>query len=283
MFSLHSLRSAQPNAIARIEKSIFITTMDSKLVCFHIKGRLNFNITLPAPATDMGVVKLQRNRIIEALIVSLQNGEVRLYNGKELIHTLQMNDVITAMRWGQFGRERNSCIFVGRNGSMTLNIMTRQANLEKAGSDSGGPPTAQDVPLKVPKKTKLFVEQTAREKENATLMHRAFQRDLCKLRLTTARNFVKIITSGEAGVSTGGGGGSATSVRMNATGMGLGPTFKFKIEICNGGRTSLMQLPLCLVFNPNIYIQTSDNFISPPSSEINFFAPVQNIYTLLQK
>jgi len=117
---------------------------------FHIKGRMNFSLNLPAPATNMGVVKLQRNRIVEALIVSLQNREVRLYNGKDLIHTLSTPDVITAMRWGQFGRERNSCIFIGRSGSMTLNIMTRQANLEKAGGDAG-PPADQDVPLKVPK------------------------------------------------------------------------------------------------------------------------------------
>jgi len=104
----------QPNALARIDKSIFVTTMDSKLLSFHVKGRMNFSINLPAPATDMGVVQLQRNRTVEALIVSLQNGEVRLYNGKDLIHVLKMNDVVVAMRWGQFGRERNSCIFIGR-------------------------------------------------------------------------------------------------------------------------------------------------------------------------
>ena len=132
--------------------------------------------------------------------------------------------------------------------------MTRQANLEKNNNGVNGPPAAQDIPLKVPKKTKLFVEQTAREKENATLMHRAFQRDLCKLRLTTARNYVKIITSGEAGVSTGGSGGSTTSARMNAVVMGLGPTFKFKVDLCNGGRTSLKELPLVVIFNPAIYI-----------------------------
>ena len=43
--------------------------------------------------------------------------------------------------------------------------------------------TRDDVPLDVPKKTKLYVDQTAREREQPVEMHRIFQRDLCKLRL----------------------------------------------------------------------------------------------------
>eukprot|EP00519_Triparma_laevis_P002041 CAMPEP_0182517722 /NCGR_PEP_ID=MMETSP1321-20130603/42803_1 /TAXON_ID=91990 /ORGANISM="Bolidomonas sp., Strain RCC1657" /LENGTH=477 /DNA_ID=CAMNT_0024725487 /DNA_START=120 /DNA_END=1549 /DNA_ORIENTATION=+ len=192
----------QPNALARIEKSIYVTTMDAQLSCYHIKGRKLFSVALPAPATCTGVAKISRSRVVEALIVSLANGEVRLYNGKHLIHVMQFDDVVVAMRWGQMGREQNSCAFIGRSGSLTLKMMSRQANLEKSGADSG-PPAEQDVPLRVPKKTKLYVEQSEREVDNAIHMHRVFQRDLCKLRLTTARSYVKIITSGEAGVSTG--------------------------------------------------------------------------------
>ena len=38
-----------------------------------------------------------------------------------------------------------------------------------------GPPPEQDIPLNVPKKTKLYVEQTQRERDQATEMHRLFQ------------------------------------------------------------------------------------------------------------
>ena len=58
---------------------------------------------------------------------------------------------------------------------------------------SQGPPPEQDIPLAIPKKTKLFVEQTQRERDNASLMHRTFQRDLCKIRLETARAYVKTL------------------------------------------------------------------------------------------
>lgn len=58
----------------------------------------------------------------------------------------------------------------------------------------GGPPPEQEVALPVPKKTKLFVELTQRERERCAEVHRAFQRDLCKLRLTTARAYVQTLT-----------------------------------------------------------------------------------------
>ena len=47
-----------------------------------------------------------------------------------------------------------------------VKILQRNANLE-AGSSTPGPPPEQDIPLDVPKKTKLYVEQTSREREQA--------------------------------------------------------------------------------------------------------------------
>lgn len=49
--------------------------------------------------------------------------------------------------------------------------------------------------LNIPKKTKLFVDQTARERENSLLMHRVFQHDLYLMRLNTARAFVSTLES----------------------------------------------------------------------------------------
>lgn len=62
---------------------------------------------------------------------------------------------------------------------------------------------SQDIPLNIPKKTKLYVEQTQREREQAIDMHRIFQRDLCKLRLSTARAYVRVLTDGQVGMGYG--------------------------------------------------------------------------------
>jgi len=50
-----------------------------------------------------------------------------------------------------------------------------------------------------------------------------------------------------------GGGGGATSIRMNASVMGLGPNFKLKIELCNGGAETLQGLDLCVAYKTSVY------------------------------
>ena len=58
-------------------------------------------------------------------------------------------------------------------------------------------------------------------------MHRIFQRDLCKLRLTTARAYVKTITSGGSALASL----SGANVRLSAAVQGLGPAFKIKLDL----------------------------------------------------
>ena len=86
------------------------------------------------------------------------------------------------MKFGSYAREDATLALVHRRGALSLKVLARNANLEST-DISAGPPPEQDIPLNVPKKTKLYVEQTEREREQAGDMHRVFQRELCKLRL----------------------------------------------------------------------------------------------------
>ena len=49
-------------------------------------------------------------------------------------------------------------------GGLTIKMLQRLADLD-ASAHPPGPPPEQDVPLSIPKKTKLYVEQTQRERE----------------------------------------------------------------------------------------------------------------------
>ena len=66
------------------------------------------------------------------------------------------------------------CVLNPHTHTHTHQILSRNSNFNKAGID-GGPPPEQDIPLNIPKKTKLYVEQTQREKEQCVDMHRIFQ------------------------------------------------------------------------------------------------------------
>jgi hypothetical protein len=73
----------------------------------------------------------------------------------------------------------------GREGSLSAKILQRQAKLGVEALKFG-PPPEQDIPLKIPQKTNLFVELTQRERDHCTEMHTQFQKDLQLLRLKTA-------------------------------------------------------------------------------------------------
>ena len=58
-------------------------------------------------------------------------------------------------------------------------------------------------------------------------MHRIFQKDLCKLRLTTARSYVKILSDGQGPTAYSAG----AMIRLNAQVQGMGPFFKIKLKL----------------------------------------------------
>ena len=90
-----------------------------------------------------------------------------------MLSTLENDGPVTAMQFGRFGRDESSLILVTRAGGMYVKILKRTASFEEKDTISG-PPPAQSVKLNIPKKTKLFVDQSLRERENATSMHRTF-------------------------------------------------------------------------------------------------------------
>eukprot|EP00747_Dinoflagellata_sp_TGD_P031851 gnl/TRDRNA2_/TRDRNA2_135582_c0_seq3.p1 gnl/TRDRNA2_/TRDRNA2_135582_c0~~gnl/TRDRNA2_/TRDRNA2_135582_c0_seq3.p1 ORF type:complete len:585 (+),score=119.82 gnl/TRDRNA2_/TRDRNA2_135582_c0_seq3:236-1990(+) len=238
----------QPVGLVRYDKNIYVGCMDNVIHCFHFKGKKNHSIYVPCPISCMALLQLTKARVAKALAVALNNGEVRLYNGKHLICTVKTNDVVTGMKLGTFGREEGSMVLSFKSGALMVKILQRNANLDVS-SHTPGPPPEQDIPLDVPKKTKLYVEQTTREREQAIDMHRTFQRDLCKLRLSTARAYVNLLSAGFGPLSSTGG----AQVRLNAQVVGLGPQFKVVVRVQNAGTAAIYDVPLMCTTNPSLY------------------------------
>eukprot|EP00971_Amphidinium_carterae_P179836 3566934-Amphidinium_carterae.1 len=80
-------------------------------------------------------------------------------------------------------------------------------------------------------------------------MHRTFQRDLCKLRLSTARAYVNLLGAGHGPVSSVGG----VQVRLDAQVLGMGPQFKVVVRIQNAGVHAVYDVPLLVTANPKLY------------------------------
>lgn len=255
-------------------KEVFVGVTGKVIHSFKIKGKKNYTLHLDSEIKCMELFSKGSMEKSRALLVALANGEVRLYKDRQLIDTITNTDVVMGMRCGRYGREDVSLVMVHVSGALTVNIFRRRAKLT---SDDKVVVEEASVPLNIPKKTKLYVEQTQRERDQATEMHRIFQRDLCKLRLTSARSYVKIITDGNGPVSYS----KQASVRLEANVVGLGPPFKIKMKIQNTGRKPLVNIPVTFGFQHDLYTMAKPYFKIPvliPNLHYDYEVKVRSVH-----
>ena len=237
--------------LVRVEKAIYVATADSQLHSYLQKGRKTFSLRMPAPVTNLELLTIRKTRVVNVVLAALANGEIRGYRDKELVDVIRVGEVVSALACGPYGREDNTLIVVTRSGSLLVKMLPRTATFDAA-DRSGGPPPEQDVPLAIPKKTRLYLEQTEREKELAPLMHRQFQKDIVKLQVTTAKAYLKLLQRGQlASAAVGADGGDA--VHLGATVRGLGPYFHLVVELRATGSAALLQVPVLVTFNHKLY------------------------------
>ena len=71
------------------------------------------------------------------------------------------------MKFGKFGREDGVLLLITQGGALSIKILKRSVNFE-AKDANPGPPATQLEKLNIPKRTKVYVDQMAREKESGT-------------------------------------------------------------------------------------------------------------------
>ncbi len=87
------------------------------------------------------------------------------YKHAHLTSAVCVQDIVMGLKFGQYGREDGSLLMVTQGGALIIKILKRTAPLEAKDSNPG-PPKAQGIKLNLPKKTKIIVDQTVREREN---------------------------------------------------------------------------------------------------------------------
>lgn len=217
--------SSQPCGLLSIDKAIIAGTMDNSLSCHLPKGKRLWSINLPDTITCMEIMD-QQNKGYKAVLVGMANREVRVYRDRFLVNTITMDDIIVGMKFGKFGREEGALLMVGRGGALTVKMLRRTVSFENKEARAALAPS-QTASLDIPKKTKVFVDQTVRERENPIAMHTAFQKDLYKLRLETAKAFAKSLKVSSAPITT------IHSMNISAQVQGMGPLFRLTITVQN--------------------------------------------------
>lgn len=236
---------AHPISIISSNKFVAVGCMNKTIYFYNLLGGLVHNIYLPDYLTCMERFSTEHHA--NMILVGLKNGEIRLYNEIMLCSVTRIAEPIRAMKFGRFGREDNTLVVTTSSGALDIKILARAAKLNPSAATSKllqEQVPEQDVPLSIPKKTRVYVEQTKREREKASEMHKGFQRDLCKLRLSTARAYVKTITTGQGPIWSS----NEASVIINASVFGLGPDFKLEFTLENNGLKALHDLRATITF-----------------------------------
>ncbi|XP_067831667.1 Bardet-Biedl syndrome 1 protein isoform X2 [Heptranchias perlo] len=240
--------NSQPVGLVRVNKNIVVGCGKETLHSYTQKGKKLWTVYLPAPIMTMGLMD-HKCKGFQAVLVALANSEVHMYRDKNLVNITRTQDVVTSLCFGRYGREDGTLIMTTKGGGLIIKILKRTAVFEDKDT-SPGPPLAQSIKLSVPKKTKLYVDQTLRERENAVTMHRAFQTDLYRLRLTASRAYAKALEASLAPVSAD----PTEPLKMNAVVQGIGPSFKLTLNIQNTSATRpVINLLISFMYDENLY------------------------------
>ncbi|KAJ8265989.1 hypothetical protein GJAV_G00123850 [Gymnothorax javanicus] len=239
--------TSHPVGLVRVGKNVVVGCADETLQGYTQKGKRLWTVYLPAAITAMGLMD-HHSRGFQAVLLGLATSEVQMYRDKNLISTFKTPDVVTSI-----------CFGTTKGGGLMVKILKRTAVFEDRDM-TPGPPLAQSIRLNVPKKTKLYVDQTMRERENAVAMHRAFQMDLGRLRLAVARAYVKALESSLAPVSSS----LSEPLKMNAVVQGLGPSFKLTLNIQNTAACRpIMNLAISFRYDETLYSMRNAFFQIP--------------------
>ncbi|GAB1599863.1 Bardet-Biedl syndrome 1 protein-like [Argonauta hians] len=240
--------SSQPVAIVRLNKNLVVGCMDETLQCLSDKGKHLWSLKLPASVMTMELLDYTVKGVT-AVLVALSNCTVHMYQGKVLLDVIHTNDVVNAMKFGRFGREDGNLILTTRSGGLIVKILRRRADLDVKDVNQGQT-LLQGGKLNIPRKTKLFVNQSIRERENPVAMFRTFQRDLRLFQLNTARQFLQVLENNNSPVSCD----PKHPLKISAQVQGIGPVFKLNITLQNTSLTN-PSTNLCLNFeyNPKLY------------------------------
>ncbi|EGR30984.1 hypothetical protein IMG5_120000 [Ichthyophthirius multifiliis] len=178
---------------------IYVATMNEVLQCYNNKGLKQFSLKTNSDIVCIEPLVFGQSKQTQGILVGLDNAELRLYIQKQLIHILKLDGIISAMKFGPFGREEGMLVMILKNKGLDIQ---------------------DEIPLSVPKKTKLFIENTLRHRENYTQIHKSFQKDIMKMRLKTAQTYLSLLEESNNNNLIKNG---EINIRIQANIKGLGP------------------------------------------------------------
>ncbi|XP_073843489.1 Bardet-Biedl syndrome 1 [Musca autumnalis] len=221
-------------ALLPIDQTIVVTSMDKKLLCYSKKGKQLYVVPLAEQPICMTMINLGHLGL-SLICVALEGGVVQFYMQKYLVDEFQIDGTVSSMVFGYLGLEEHVLCLTTLEGDLIIKILKRTATFEPNQNVAGrsylnSSDMVHSSVLEKPKKSSIFVEQVAREKQNAKATYGSFQVELWRLRHTAARATVDALNSSERTIS---GDITHAPVKLSAEVCGVGPVFRLYLTIQN--------------------------------------------------
>uniref|UniRef100_A0A1I7WK37 Cadherin domain-containing protein n=1 Tax=Heterorhabditis bacteriophora TaxID=37862 RepID=A0A1I7WK37_HETBA len=134
------------------------------------------------------------------------------------------------------------------NGGLIVKLFRRKALLDEK-IDLNPHPRAYNIKLNIPKKTRIFIDQTVREREHAVQINQTYQKDLFLIKHHTTSAFAHLSITATDTVSTNPNEPVDITVDVN----GFGPSFRLIVKLSCSSKNPLYNMWLSIVFNPSLY------------------------------
>ena len=266
---------AQPVGIAMLElKSFVVALSNSSVVCHHTKGKKRYSILLDAPVTSLAKVFI-RDRNLPAIAVGLASSKVHIYVERALVSVIGVPSPAVGMVFGCYHREDRALLIAHESGALSVKMLPRSQLKAISGAGGGvSPLDEQSVPLVLPARTRVWLDQTERERLTAPAIHTRYQKSLFQLKLNTLRQYVSLLHQ-SAGSSTSitaavlhpppasSSASSSTTpapqqartlaIKAAAVVVGLGPSFRLKVSVSNASDASEPGLSLAILYPSSLY------------------------------
>ncbi|KAF8368037.1 bbs-1 [Pristionchus pacificus] len=230
-------------AIKMFAKILAVATDDCKITYYDFRGK-----RLKEIRTNQRIIGLEtfnyEPRQYSTLLVAFQR-EIYMYNENSLVDVLKIDSQsdIKWIKFGAFGREEAALIIGTKSGGIIVKLFRRTAQLTDM-AEIHAPKLAHNYKLNIPRRTKLYQDQTQRERDNPVHMHQMYQRDLFLLRWLVSQQFALMTTKALSTVSTS----SSEAVDISVDVNGFGPTFRLTVRLSSGTPTPLTDMWLSFIY-----------------------------------
>ncbi|XP_034948798.1 protein dispatched [Chelonus insularis] len=189
--------------------------MNGTLVGLSMNGAKLWEVQLVDFALDMISIPVPQTGL-SLLAISIPQVGILIYDAQHHVDTISTLEPISAMKYGRMGQEERALALVTLRGGLCVKILKRTANFSSR-IDNSNTSVNSSQKFSIPKKTRLFLEQTNREKAEAKNIHSTFERDFLQLQLAVAKKANELLYSQASPANN--------SVNMEISVLGLGPTY----------------------------------------------------------